>query len=172
MSDRRSLAPKVFIDADRILELKAQGEAVESIRRALGSNGPGIRKIYEVIAEARAMHDPRAGARKQGSGHAGSTKARRAKARAAGTALPGWWFGAETIEVTRLGFGSADCQRVLVSVSCIPRRVVSQTVTSTPRKTDVHRTFADAFASLAGRQDRDARPGNAQAEPEKPTHSL
>lgn len=171
MSDRRSLAPKIIIDAERILELKAKGEAVESIRRALGVNGPGIRKIYEVIAEARAMHDPRAGIAKA-TGPRGQARPRKPP-RSAGEALPGWWFGSETVAVMRRGICSTDCVDVLVSVSCVPRRVVSQTVTSQPsRKTDVHRTFSDALAdhpaNLAGRQDRDARPSIAQAEPEEP----
>lgn len=164
MSDRRSLAPKISIDADRILDLKAKGEAVESIRRALGSNGPGIRKIYQIIAAARAMHDPRAGDRKQGSGHGPPLVRRKRAPRLPGTALEGWWFGAETVHVMRLGFGSVDCQYVPVSVSCVPRRVVSQQITSKPRrKTDAHKTFADALAPLSVRM-------RANPQHEKPVH--
>ena len=40
-------------------------------------------------------------------------------------AVPGWSFAKETIFVTRLGIGSADCLRVPVSVSCLPTKAIT-----------------------------------------------
>lgn len=166
--DRRSLAQKVTVtpaDVDRILELKAKGEAVASIRRALGVNGPGIRKIYQIIAEAKAMHappQPKTSPKKP-------EQVQRQICLPSGEALDGWWFGAETMFVTRLGFGSVDCSRIPVSVSCVPSR--TQTIRSTVSRrpdAEIHRSFADAFASLASRSNRDERSGDAQGESAQP----
>jgi hypothetical protein len=104
------------------------------------------------------MHDPRA-AYRNGRGLPASDERRaeierqreirkfRKRGREPGAPLEGWWFAAETIVVTRLGFGSRDCERVPVSVSCIPSRVAPQSARNRPTAAlTVSRSLSEAMA--------------------------
>lgn len=173
--ERQSLTPKVEVTPEireRILDRKAKGDAVDAIRRALGSTGPGIRKIYYIIAEARALHDPRAGDKPpQGRPPGKSTPPPPPKRpnRAAGEPLEGWWFGAETIVVTRLGFGSADCLRVPVSVSCVPTKKAPPRATGEATcVVSVCRSLAEAMALHPLHGARQDAGGQSRTEPVGP----
>jgi hypothetical protein len=143
---------------DAILERRAKGLAVKQIAAELGITGPGIRRIHRLIAEARAMHDPRA-AYRNGRGLPASDERRaeierqreirkfRKRGREPGAPLDGWWFAAETIVVTRLGFGSRDCERVPVSVSCVPRqKALSRRSGGPTERLSVSRSLSEAMA--------------------------
>ena len=150
-AERRSLAPKPDLSPAvyaKILELRAQGDAVKTIAMALGSTSPSIRKIYQIIAEARAIHDPQPPRRRRAKALLGATPPK--PNRPAGEPLAGWWFGVETITVTRLGFGSMDCLRVPVSVSCVPRqKAIQRPLERSTEVLTVSRSLSEAMAQYA-----------------------
>lgn len=176
------------IDKDEVLNRWAKKEAVADIARAIGLGAdPGrqvLKQIMNMVAYARRQGDERAtireGGKKVEDGVRGTDRQLRAlrKRRADGEQLDGWHFGVTTIDVPWLGICSNECGHVPISVSCVPRRApVTQVILSKPRrKTDGHKTFADAFASraavqspgLAGRSNRAAGSSQAQAAPKKP----
>jgi hypothetical protein len=141
---------------DAILDRWSKNDAVRSIRMELGV--PSIKAVHRVIEKARAMHDPRAvyrfGRESSGRPPIGKRKDRPARRRLTTekATLDGWWFARETVYVTRLGFGSADCLRVPVSVSCLPETVPLAPIKPATCVVSVCRSLAEAMAkhALAG----------------------
>lgn len=166
-ADRRSLAPKTIMTPqmrEDIVARRARGDAVKDIFMSLGSNRPSLRKVYQVIQEAKAIHDPKP-ARPRRPKAAPPVDQPAKPRRPERQALEGWWFGAETIVVTRLGFGSMDCLRVPVSVSCVPRGGLQVPVSAPVVALSVYRSLSEAMAEhplVAGSQARD---GMLQTEP-------
>lgn len=169
--ERRSLAAKTVVTPEMrecILEGNARGDAVVAIRMSLGSNRPSLRKVYQVIAEARAMHEPRASHRTpRATGRPPNPAKTQEPARKPGQPLDGWWFAAETVMVTRLGFGSADCLRVPVSVSAVPTRMAVSRPAEPAERVSVSRSFREALAEhpLVGLSGGHLQPEPAQPHP-------
>lgn len=176
-ADRRSLAAKTVLTLamrDSVLAQAARDVAVKEIRASLGTHRPSLRKIYQVIAEARAIDDPasvkpRAPRRPKTLAEVQEPAPAPRRHLPTGEPLDGWWFGATTVIVTRLGFGSMDCLRIPVSVSCVPRPVASTAPNNEATVAcPVYRSLGEAMAAHALAPLSDAPGENPQTEPARP----
>jgi hypothetical protein len=157
------------MDRDGILDRWARRDAAKAIMADLGVSS--LKTLYRIVAEARAMHDPRAtyragressdrptmNKRKIASAHRRSGR----KLPAPTAAMPGWHFGKCSILVTTLGLGSTNCLLVPVSVSCVPSGMAAQRPAEPVReRAEVSRSLGEAMARhpLAGLSQRHGAP--------------
>ncbi len=134
---------------NELLDRWAKRDAAKAIMSDLGISS--LHNLYRIVAEARAMHDPRAVNRRISSGRTMSAKWATRKVRETAkaerrSAVAGWWFGKETMMVRRLGVGSADCLLVPVSVSCVPQKAAKISSGAHPSALTLCRSFAEAMA--------------------------
>lgn len=174
-AERRSLAAKTVMTTEMresVLAQAARDVAVKDIRASLGTHRPSLSLIYQVIREAKAMHDP------------ASVKPRKPRqpkpappaevdrpvipTRAPGQVLDGWWFAAETVVVTRLGHCSTDCARVPVSVSAVPSGRPVKAISEGVVRVSVHRSLSEAMAAHALARAPQPHDGHPQSEPARP----
>ena len=89
--------------SQHVLDRWAQRAAVRDIQSELATSGVTIKRIYKIIEDARALHDPRATFRK-GRAKVGRIVEKKRKPgrriKEISTTLKGWWFGAEIHTVT------------------------------------------------------------------------